>query len=141
MSSLFGIVSFGVLEVSDKRMQKAFTTMTERLKVPGDIGGYMRYEGDRYYKTGPDATPNAWCITTLWVARYYIRLAKTKKDLEQAHEILRWTLDRTTMSGILPEQINPFTGEHLSTAPLVWSHAEFVITVDEFLKKHASLSK
>lgn len=135
MSSLFGIIFFGVLDATDKRVQTAFLHTTERLKVPGDFGGFMRYEGDRYYKTGADAPPNAWCITTLWVARYYIRIAKSKVELERAVEILNWTCDRATISGILPEQIHPYSGEHLSTAPLVWSHAEFVITVDEYLKK------
>ena len=99
----------------------------------------MRYEGDKYYKTSESAPSNAWCITTLWIARYYIRIAKSKVELERAMEILNWTCDRATPSGILPEQIHPFTGEHLSTAPLVWSHAEFVITVDEYLKKLATL--
>ena len=54
--------------------------------------------------------------------------------------ILRWTLDRATGSGILPEQIHPYTGAHLSTAPLVWSHAEYALTLDEYLKKLKSLS-
>lgn len=139
ISSLFGVVLFGVLDVCDKRMQLAFANMTVKLKVPTAFGGYMRYEGDRYYKTSSDAPPNAWCITTLWIARYYIRLAKTKEDLENAHGILLWVCDRATASGILPEQIHPYTGEHLSTAPLVWSHAEFVTTVDEYFKKYAKL--
>ncbi len=138
MSSFFGILMFGVLEPWDKRIETAFKVMSEKLKVPTSFGGYMRYEGDRYYKTGHDAPPNAWCITTLWVARYYIMSAKQKKDLTKAHEILRWVYDRATKSGVLPEQIHPFTGAHLSTAPLVWSHAEYVITVDEYLKKLAS---
>lgn len=140
MSSLFGIISFGVLDVFDKRVQTAFTHSIERLKVPGDFGGFMRYEGDNYYRTGEHAPPNAWCITTLWVARYYIRLAKSRAELENALAILNWTCDRATVSGILPEQIHPYTGVHLSTAPLVWSHAEFVITVDEYLKKYATLT-
>lgn len=141
MSSLFGIVLFGVLDVFDKRVETAFANMTKALKVSGTFGGYMRYTGDRYYKTSDDAPPNAWCITTLWVARHYIRLAKTQKELQKAHEILRWVCDRATVSGILPEQIHPVTGEHLSTAPLVWSHAEFVITVDEYLKKNTKLKE
>lgn len=138
MSSLFGIVFFGVLDVFDKRVETAFARTIERLKVSGPFGGFMRYEGDRYYKTSESAPPNAWCITTLWVARYYIRRAKSEKELEQALGILKWTCDRATLSGILPEQIHPYTGEHLSTAPLIWSHAEFVITVDEYLKKRAT---
>lgn len=139
MSSLFGVVFFGVLDVHDKRVQSNFAKVIERLKVPGPFGGFMRYEGDKYYKTSESAPSNAWCITTLWIARYYIRIAKSKVELEHAMEILNWTCDRATPSGILPEQIHPFTGEHLSTAPLVWSHAEFVITVDEYLKKLATL--
>lgn len=138
MSSLFGVIFFGVLDVYDKRVETAFAHTVERLKVPGTFGGFMRYEGDRYYKTSESAPPNAWCITTLWVARYYIRRAKSVVELEQALGILNWTCDRATLSGILPEQIHPYTGEHLSTAPLVWSHAEFVITVDEYLKKLAT---
>lgn len=138
MSSFFGLVMFGVLDSFDKRVQSAFKVVSEKLKVPSSFGGYMRYEGDRYYKTGEDAPPNAWCITTLWVARYYIMCAKNKKDLSKAHDIMLWVYDRATRSGILPEQIHPFTGEHLSTAPLVWSHSEFVITVDEYLKKLTS---
>jgi GH15 family glucan-1,4-alpha-glucosidase len=41
---------------------------------------------------------------------------------------------------MLPEQINPFSGEPISVSPLVWSHAEFVIAVCEYLEKHKILS-
>ncbi len=139
ISSFYGLIAFGVLDSTDKRIQSSFALVEERLKVPTQYGGYMRYEGDRYYKTGADAPPNAWCITTLWVAQYHIKSAKTKKDLEKAYGIVCWVYDRATKSGILPEQIHPYTGEHLSTAPLVWSHSEFVITVDMYLKKLGTL--
>ncbi len=95
----------------------------------------MRYAGDRYYRLSSDAPPNAWCITTLWMAQYYIKIARTKSDLGKVYDILTWVHERASESGVLPEQINPYTGEHLSTAPLVWSHAEYVITVDEYIKK------
>jgi GH15 family glucan-1,4-alpha-glucosidase len=42
---------------------------------------------------------------------------------------------------VLAEQMHPQTGEHLSTAPLIWSHAEFVITVDDYIKKYNELTK
>ena len=141
MSSLFGIIFFGVLDVSDKRIEKAFKNTTDRLLVPTHFGGYMRYEGDGYYRTGKDAPPNAWCITTLWVARYYIRIAKTKKDMDKAHSILTWVTERATESGLIPEQIHPHTGAPLSATPLIWSHAEFVITVDEYVKKYKILKQ
>ena len=135
ISSLHGILYFGVLDSFDARVVSTCKVMESTLKVPTSFGGYMRYEGDNYYRTGKDATPNAWCITTLWMAQCYIRSARTKEDLKEAYGILLWILDRATVSGILPEQINPYTGAHLSTSPLVWSQSEFVITVDEYLKK------
>jgi GH15 family glucan-1,4-alpha-glucosidase len=140
ISSFHGIVYFGVLDSCDKRVENMYQVVESLLKVPTSFGGYMRYEGDRYYKTGNDAPPNAWCITTLWMAQYFIKIAQHKKDLEVPYGILRWTLDRATGSGILPEQIHPYTGAHLSTAPLVWSHAEYALTLDEYLKKLKSLS-
>jgi len=138
LSSVFGLLMFEVLIPFDKRIERAFKSTIEKLKVPTSFGGYMRYEGDNYYRAGHELSPNAWCITTLWVARCYIRFAKKKEDLRYAYEILEWVCDRATKSGLLPEQIHPHTGAHLSTTPLVWSHAEFVITVDEYLRKNAS---
>jgi GH15 family glucan-1,4-alpha-glucosidase len=139
ISSFYGIILFGVLDPFDKKVASMFKLVEEHLRVPTAFGGYMRYEGDRYYRT-ENAPPNAWCLTTLWVAEYYIQIAKNKKELEKALEIITWVADRATESGVLPEQIHPYTGAHLSTSPLVWSHAEFVIATDEYLKKHKALS-
>lgn len=141
ISSFHGVTFFGVLDTFDARVVRAKKVVEETLKVQTDLGGYMRYEGDNYYRTAPDASPNPWCITTLWMAQYHILHARTVEDLKPAYDILLWTRDRGASSQILPEQINPYTGEHLSTSPLVWSHAEFVITVDLYRKKHKSFQK
>jgi oligosaccharide amylase len=139
MSSFFGPVYFGVLAPDDKRALSSAKVVKERLLVPTQFGGYMRYEGDDYYRTAHDAPPNAWCVTTLWMAQYIIKVAKTKKELREAYDLLRWTFDRARKSGVLPEQIHPYTGQHLSAAPLIWSQAEFVTTVEEYMKKYNSL--
>jgi GH15 family glucan-1,4-alpha-glucosidase len=139
LSSFFSIIVFGVLDADEKIVRQAFDAMAPILKVPTSFGGYMRFDGDNYYRADRNVSPNAWCITTLWVARYYIRIAKNRNELLMAHEILKWICDRAAKSGLLPEQIHPLTGAHLSTTPLVWSHAEFVIAVDEYLKKEATL--
>lgn len=140
MSSLYAIVQFEVLPPFDVRVKNMVKAVETRLKVPTSFGGYMRYEGDNYYRTSKEAPPNAWCITTLWMAQYYIKSAHSRKDLSRAHDILLWIRDRANTGDILPEQIHPYTGAHLSTAPLVWSHAEFVITVDEYVKKYKALT-
>ncbi len=141
MSSLYAIVQFEVLPPFDVRVKNMVKAVETRLKVPTSFGGYMRYEGDNYYRTSKEAPPNAWCITTLWMAQYYIKSAHSRKDLSRAHDILLWIRDRANTGDILPEQIHPYTGAHLSTAPLVWSHAEFVITVDEYMKKYQTLRR
>ena len=37
--------------------------------------------------------------------------------------------------GLLSEQVDPHTGAPLSVSPLTWSHAELVVTVEEYLTK------
>lgn len=134
MSSIHGIVTFGVLPVYDKRVTTAYDMMSRALLVP-HLGGYMRYEGDNYFRTGKDQSPNPWCITTLWYAQYCVAKAKNPADLEEASHLLEWVRAHASQSGILPEQLHPVTGAHLSTSPLVWSHAEYVLTLTLFEKK------
>jgi GH15 family glucan-1,4-alpha-glucosidase len=141
VSSFFGPLYFGVIDVNDERVAKAFAVIEERLRVHSQSDGYMRYEGDNYYRLYENSSPNPWVITTLWIAQYHIMAASKPKDLERARELLEWTCTHATKSGVLAEQMHPQTGEHLSTAPLIWSHAEFVITVDDYIKKYNELTK
>ena len=53
--------------------------------------------------------------------------------------ILEWVVSKAHDSGVLSEQLNPYTGEHISAAPLTWSHAEYVYTVLTYLDKLADL--
>ena len=43
--------------------------------------------------------------------------------------------------GLLSEQLDPNTGAPLSVSPLTWSHAEFIITVDDYCRKSDTLKK
>lgn len=140
MSSFFGPVYFGVLEPDDERIQKSFNTVENNLKVKNNSSGYVRYVGDSYYKMSDADSPNPWVITTLWMAQYEIMKAKTLRELKGAYEILEWTCSHSTPSGVLAEQMHPTTRAHLSTAPLIWSHAEYVVTVKAYIKKHQELS-
>jgi len=135
MSSFFGVFKFDVLPIDDPRIIDALKTVKEKLTVPTEVGGIMRYEGDQYYKTGHSAPSNPWFITTLWLAQYYIKAAKTEADLGPAKELLSWAEKYALRSGVMSEQLHPHTGAQLSAAPLTWSHSEFVITVIEYLEK------
>ncbi len=133
-SSIYGIYRFRVLDVTDQRVIDSINTMEEIAKrIP--IGGVMRHEKDDYYKTEKDVPGNPWIITTLWLAQYYIVKAKEEKDFDKVKEILKWVVDHASKTGVLPEQLDPRTGAHLSAAPLTWSHSEFVSTVINYLEK------
>ena len=53
--------------------------------------------------------------------------------------MINWTADCSLETGIIPEQIDPITGESLSVAPLIWSHAEFVDTITRYQEKKMQL--
>ena len=136
MSNIFGIYKFGILPPEDKRVVAGIEKIKNELMLSEDtVGGIPRYTEDGYYRVSNELPPNPWFITTLWLAQYYILVAKTHTDLEKAHDILKWVASHTTASGILSEQIHPHTGESIGATPLAWSHAEFVITTIEYLQK------
>lgn len=134
-SSFYGPVLFGVLEENDPKLKAALKTVEARLQVSAESKGFVRYEGDAYYRMHDADSPNPWVVTTLWIAQYYLRLATRPSDLKRPLELLEWTASHAAYSGMLAEQMHPRTRVHLSTAPLVWSHAEYVLTVNLYLEK------
>jgi oligosaccharide amylase len=140
-SSFYGLVLFDVFDVDDPRIEKSAKTVMAKLQIDSNSKGFVRYENDKYYRMHDAGSPNPWVITTLWMAEYLIKKAKTSKDLKAPLELLEWTCSHATTGGVLAEQMHPNTREHLSTAPLIWSHAEYVLAVDEYLKRLKELSK
>ncbi len=140
-SSFHGIVFFGVLEPDDVLVKESLKTIEKVLQVEGSSKGFVRYQNDRYYTMQEAGSPNPWVICTLWVAQYYIKLAQKPADLQKALELLEWTASHASETGTLSEQMHPHTREHLSTSPLIWSHAEYVLTVDSYLTKIEQFKK
>jgi len=134
MSSIYGIFAFGVLDANDERVKTNIRLVEERLLCKTEVGGVPRHEGDRYYSVNDNAPSNPWFITTLWLAQYYLATAKQESDLEIAKHWLAWVGRYALSSGILSEQVNPYTGEQLSASPLTWSHSEFVLTIVKYLE-------
>ncbi len=139
VSSFLGVFRFGVLKSSDSKLKKIVDVIEDQLYVKNGIGGIMRYQGDRYFQVDPTNTENPWFITTLWVAQYYIAKAKSRKELRSCIKYLDWVVSFAQKSGILSEQLDRNSGQQLSVAPLIWSHAEFVLTVQDYLKKYRKL--
>ena len=141
-ASLFGTFYLGAFDAKDKMVANTMKAIEKHLWIDGQVGGVIRFENDPYMRFGNENQPsNAWFICTLWLADYRIAIAKSKKDLKGALEILEWTTKNALKSGVLAEQIHPVTGEHASVSPLTWSHSTFVATVISYLKQLSELEK
>jgi len=123
---------FGMKDPNDSRIRSNMNVIMNRLWVKG-TGGLARYENDMYQRVKEDreVPGNPWIITTLWAARYFAMTG----NRETALSLLKWVIGHSQPSGVLPEQVNPYDGTPLSVSPLVWSHAEYIITVDELIKR------
>jgi GH15 family glucan-1,4-alpha-glucosidase len=133
-SSVYGVFEFGVLPADDYRVEKTMKAIERFLTVKTMSGGVARYQNDRYQKVGQDfdqVPGNPWFICTLWLAEWYI----AKSELEKGLDLIKWVINRASETGILAEQINPYTNEPLSVAPLTWSHSTFVLTIIDYLHK------
>jgi oligosaccharide amylase len=137
-ASIYAPFYFGVFDPKDERVVNTMISIKERLSVQTDVGGIARYEGDGYHKVTDNVhgvPGNPWFICTLWLAQWYIAKAEHLEELQEAIPILEWVSSRALPSGVLAEQVNPYTNQPLSVSPLTWSHAAFVATTLEYLKK------
>jgi len=128
MSAAYALYEFDMPIERDVLNEFVLKTI-EKLKCR--TGGVARYDSDQYYRAeGNEPFPgNPWIICTLWLAQYLIKIANSRNELKESIKIIEWVAKHALNTGILSEQINPFTGEQVSVSPLVWSHAEFVNTV------------
>ena len=104
----------------------------DRLTVKTPVGGIARYENDYYFQVSKDLDKvpgNPWILCTLSIAHWYALRARSVAELQKATDILMWATERALPSGVLPEQVDPYSGRPLSVAPLTWSHAAFVLAV------------
>ncbi|MEP7149736.1 MAG: glycoside hydrolase family 15 protein, partial [Acidobacteriota bacterium] len=66
--------------------------------------------------------------------------ARTPSDLEKALAILNQVAHQALPSGVLSEQMDPATGQHVSVSPLTWSHSTYVAAVQNYLRKSRDLA-
>lgn len=140
-ASLYGAFAFGAYKADDEKVKSTMRQVYEKLWCRTNVGGLARYENDPYYRQSKDAAGNPWFVTTLWLAQYYIALAKTRDDLAKAMDIMQWAAQHALPSGVLAEQVNPNTNEPLSVSPLTWSHAAYIAVVQEYLNKLLEIEK
>jgi GH15 family glucan-1,4-alpha-glucosidase len=143
-SAITGLWRFGMYTPDDPRIVATMNAIADQLSNKGACGGIARYSNDYYFKVDPDTKKvpgNPWFMCTLWLAQWYIATAKTTHDLKPARDIINWVVAHQMPAGLLSEQLDPNTGAPLSVSPLTWSHAEFIVTVDDFCRKAERLRR
>lgn len=131
--SVLGLTTFGMYAASDPRVVATAEALKAALRVDG---GYARYENDYYYRVDDSLPGNPWFVTTLMVADWLVA-RNQDGDGREALDLLEWSAARGLPSGVLPEQLHPRTGAPLSVSPLAWSHAAFVTTTQNYLRRQA----
>ncbi len=137
-SALVGLWRFGMYAPDDDRIVQTMEAIRDRLSVKSASGGLARYTDDHYFQVDRDldrVPGNPWFICTLWLAQWYIATAATIDHLQVAKDVIDSMVACQLPGGLLPEQLDPHTRAPLSVSPLTWSHAELVITVDDYVRK------
>ncbi len=141
-SAASALFQFGMYAPDDPRIVATMRSLRERLWLKSNVGGVARYENDYYHQVSQDMANvpgNPWFVCTLWLAAWHVAIAKSADDLKPALEIFHWVAQHALPSGVLAEQVHPYTDAPLSVSPLTWSHAALVATVLEYLDKRSEL--
>lgn len=143
-ASITGLYQFGMFPAEGDEIRQTMAALEARLTVKTSVGGVARYENDYYHQVSHDIANvpgNPWFICACWLAEYRIARAESEDQLHEAIEWLEWVRSHALASGILAEQVDPYSDAPLSVSPLTWSHAEFVSAVRWYAGKHRKLGE
>ncbi len=135
-SSITTVFAYNILDAKDVLVKNSMDALTSNLWVNSKVGGFARYQNDPYRRVALGTAGNPWFISTLRLARWHIAAALTPENLAGALTFLQWSTKNALPSGALAEQLDPYTGNPVSATPLLWSHAEFVLAVTEYINKY-----
>ena len=131
-SSIYGAFMFGLFPIGSPELTDSVETFKTTLATPNSgIVAFPRYENDTYHRVDPNSNGNWWFITTLWIAQYSMEAG----DPELARSVLAWVVGISMQSSIMAEQISPIDHSLISPSPLTWSHAEYLSTLLDTIKK------
>lgn len=122
--SLLSIVTpFDIFGINEPFVKNTVDAIEKKLHLAN--GGYLRYERDNYIGG------NAWIISSLWLAMYYIKAGNEGK----AKELFDWVTNHADDLSFLPEQIERNGNKTAWVTQLAWSHAMYVIVRNELKEK------
>lgn len=134
ISSLYGVIMFTNIKLDSFTVKNSLESIESKILNLTDVGGVIRYEEDWYMRINDIITPNPWFVCTLWLAQIYILIGR----IEEANNLVDWSLNHILHSGVMSEQINPLDGSTVGVAPLVWSHAEMINTALDISKANST---
>ncbi|HLQ61213.1 MAG TPA: glycoside hydrolase family 15 protein [Candidatus Acidoferrales bacterium] len=143
-SAVYGLWRFGMYPPDEPRIVETMSGIRDQLWCKSEAGGLARYANDYYFQVERDVSMvpgNPWFICTLWMAQWLIAVAKHPDDLAPARAIIDWCVQHQLPGGLLSEQVDPHSGAPMSVSPLTWSHAELVVTVDEYCRRSDRLQR
>ena len=121
--SILGItLPFNMFSPNEKKVTNTIERINMNLRTY--TGGYLRFEYDHYTEDKP------WVIATLWMVLYYLEI----KDYKRAKESFDFVVMTSTKNGFLAEQVENSEMKSKWVIGLGWSHAMFVIALNEFVK-------
>ncbi|WIG57338.1 MAG: Glucoamylase [Ktedonobacterales bacterium] len=142
-ASVNALYAFGMFSPTSQEIRQTMEAVEQRLTIKTAVGGVARYENDYYHQVSHDIASvpgNPWFICSCWIAEYHIAKATTVNELHAALPLLEWVRARALPSGVLAEQIDPYSDAPLSVSPLTWSHAEYVSAIRWYAGKYHRLT-
>ena len=133
------IFACGLLDAKDIKVKNTMDALEKALWVKTEVGGLARYQNDQYRRVSLETPGNPWFISTMRLARWRVAVASSLEELAPAMELLNWATKNVSPSGALAEQLDPYSGEAISASPLLWSHAEFVTAVCEYINRYQEI--
>ena len=122
ISVIGAVYPFNVFNPNEKVIKNTVDKINMTLRT--HTSGYLRFEYDNYMGGN-----NPWIITTLWMALYYIKI----NDLDNAKKCFSFVVNTSLKHGFLAEQVNNEDKNFKWVIGLGWSHAMFIIVLNELL--------
>ena len=121
--SLIGAVTpFNVFKPKEAKVSNTIECINMTLRTY--TGGYQRFEQDGYMNGNP------WVISNLWMTLYYLKTGEKRK----AKETFDFVIKTAGKHYFLGEQIDNQTLKPNWVIGLGWSHAMFVIVLEQLYK-------